>query len=85
MARPEGYRKAMRIFELAQRFNKPVLTLIDTPGAFPGVGAEERGQAFAIADSIRKMFELHVPTVSVVIGEGGSGGVMACYRDGRIR
>ncbi len=77
MARPEGYRKAIRIFELAERFKKPVITLIDTPGAFPGVGAEERGQAYAIADSIRKMFEVKVPTVSVVIGEGGSGGALA--------
>jgi acetyl-CoA carboxylase carboxyl transferase subunit alpha len=77
MARPEGYRKAIRLFELAERFKKPVITLIDTPGAFPGVGAEERGQSHAIADSIRKMFEIRVPTLSVVIGEGGSGGALA--------
>jgi acetyl-CoA carboxylase carboxyl transferase subunit alpha len=77
MARPEGYRKAMRIFELAERFNKPVIALIDTPGAFPGVGAEERGQSVAIAQSILKMFELKVPSISLVIGEGGSGGALA--------
>jgi acetyl-CoA carboxylase carboxyl transferase subunit alpha len=77
MARPEGYRKAMRVFELAERFKKPVITFIDTPGAFPGVGAEERGQSHAIAASIQRMFEVKVPTVSVVIGEGGSGGALA--------
>ncbi len=77
MARPEGYRKAMRIFDLAERFNKPLITFIDTPGAFPGIGAEERGQAVAIAESIRKMFEIKCPSVGVVIGEGGSGGALA--------
>jgi acetyl-CoA carboxylase carboxyl transferase subunit alpha len=77
MARPEGYRKAMRVFELAERFKMPVITFIDTPGAFPGVGAEERGQSHAIAASIQRMFELTVPSVSVVIGEGGSGGALA--------
>ena len=77
MARPEGYRKAMRVFELAERFKMPVITFIDTPGAFPGVGAEERGQSHAIAASIQRMFEVKVPTVSVVIGEGGSGGALA--------
>lgn len=77
MARPEGYRKAMRVFDLAQRFGKPLVTLIDTPGAFPGIGAEERGQSVAIGESIRKMFELQIPSVGVVIGEGGSGGALA--------
>jgi acetyl-CoA carboxylase carboxyl transferase subunit alpha len=77
MARPEGYRKAMRVFALAERFNKPLITFIDTPGAFPGIGAEERGQAIAIGESIRRMFELRVPSIGVVIGEGGSGGALA--------
>jgi acetyl-CoA carboxylase carboxyl transferase subunit alpha len=77
MARPEGYRKAMRVFDLAQRFNKPLITLIDTPGAFPGIGAEERGQSVAIGESIKKMFELKIPSVGIVIGEGGSGGALA--------
>lgn len=77
MARPEGYRKAMRIMELAERFNRPILTLIDTPGAFPGIGAEERGQSEAIAASILRLLEVKVPTVGVVIGEGGSGGALA--------
>ena len=77
MARPEGYRKAMRVFDLAQRFNKPLITLIDTPGAFPGIGAEERGQSVAIGESIKKMFELRIPSVGIVIGEGGSGGALA--------
>lgn len=77
MARPEGYRKAIRVFELAARFKKPVITFIDTPGAFPGVGAEERGQSVAIAESIKKMFEIKIPTIGIVIGEGGSGGALA--------
>lgn len=77
MARPEGYRKAIRVMDLAERFSKPLLTLIDTPGAFPGIGAEERGQSEAIADSILQMFELKVPSVGIVIGEGGSGGALA--------
>lgn len=77
MARPEGYRKAVRIMNLAERFNKPILTLIDTPGAFPGIGAEERGQSEAIASSILRLLEVKVPTVGVVIGEGGSGGALA--------
>jgi acetyl-CoA carboxylase carboxyl transferase subunit alpha len=77
MARPEGYRKAMRMFELAERFRLPVLTFIDTPGAYPGMDAEERGQSQAIAESIRKMFELTVPVGAIVIGEGGSGGALA--------
>lgn len=77
MARPEGYRKACRVMDLAERFKKPLLSFIDTPGAFPGIDAEERGQSEAIASSIRRMFELKVPSVSVVIGEGGSGGALA--------
>jgi acetyl-CoA carboxylase carboxyl transferase subunit alpha len=77
MPHPEGYRKALRLFELADRFNLPVLTLIDTPGAYPGVGAEERGQSEAIARNLREMARLRVPVVAVVIGEGGSGGALA--------
>lgn len=75
-AHPEGYRKAMRIMRLAERFNLPVVCLIDTPGAYPGVGAEERGQAQAIAENIRDMFLLKVPILVTVIGEGGSGGAL---------
>jgi len=77
MPNPEGYRKALRLMRLAERFNKPVLTLIDTPGAFPGLGAEERGQAEAIAKNLQVMASLKIPIVSVVIGEGGSGGALA--------
>lgn len=77
MARPEGYRKAIRMFELAERFRMPVITFIDTPGAYPGMDAEERGQSQAIAESIRSMFALTVPTCAIVIGEGGSGGALA--------
>ena len=77
MAHPEGYRKAMRIMELAEKFKRPVLTFIDTPGAFPGIGAEERGQSEAIAQSILKMAGLKTPTVATIIGEGGSGGALA--------
>jgi acetyl-CoA carboxylase carboxyl transferase subunit alpha len=77
MASPEGYRKAVRLFELAERLRIPVLTFVDTQGAYPGVGAEERGQAEAIAASLRAMALLPVPIVSVVIGEGGSGGALA--------
>lgn len=77
MAKPEGYRKAIRLFQLAERAKMPILTLIDTPGAYPGIDAEERGQSQAIADSIRFMFTLNVPVIAVVIGEGGSGGALA--------
>ncbi|HJP06819.1 MAG TPA: acetyl-CoA carboxylase carboxyltransferase subunit alpha, partial [Arenicellales bacterium] len=83
MPSPEGYRKAQRLMQLAERFDLPVVTLIDTPGAYPGIGAEERGQSQAIAQSISVMADLRVPIVSVVIGEGGSGGALAigvCYR-----
>jgi acetyl-CoA carboxylase carboxyl transferase subunit alpha len=77
MARPEGYRKAVRIMELANRFGLPIVTLVDTAGAYPGIGAEERGQAEAIARSTETCLNLEVPIVSVVIGEGGSGGAIA--------
>lgn len=77
MTHPEGYRKALRLMRLAEKFNKPVITLIDTPGAYPGVGAEERGQSEAIARNLMVMSSLSVPIVSVVIGEGGSGGALA--------
>ena len=77
MPRPEGYRKAMRLMGVAERFKMPVITLIDTPGAYPGVGAEERGQSEAIARSLYVMAGLNVPIISVVIGEGGSGGALA--------
>jgi acetyl-CoA carboxylase carboxyl transferase subunit alpha len=77
MPRPEGYRKALRLMKLAERFGLPVLTFIDTPGAYPGVGAEERGQSEAIARNLLEMAELRVPIVCTVIGEGGSGGALA--------
>jgi acetyl-CoA carboxylase carboxyl transferase subunit alpha len=76
MANPEGYRKALRLMKLAEKFQKPVLTLVDTPGAYPGIGAEERGQAEAIARNLREMSELQVPIVVVIAGEGGSGGAL---------
>ncbi|MFH2035295.1 MAG: acetyl-CoA carboxylase carboxyltransferase subunit alpha [Candidatus Zixiibacteriota bacterium] len=76
MMHPEGYRKALRLFYMAEKFNKPILILIDTPGAFPGIGAEERGQAEAIARNIREMSLLKVPIVIVIIGEGASGGAL---------
>ena len=84
MARPEGYRKAIRLMDLADRFNVPVVTLIDTPGAYPGKGAEERGQSEAIARSTEKCLRLGVPIVSVVIGEGGSGGAVAFATANRV-
>ena len=77
MTRPEGYRKALRLMKLAEKFNIPVLTLIDTPGAYPGIGAEERGQAEAIAKNIFEMSILETPIISIVIGEGASGGALA--------
>jgi len=77
MAKPEGYRKACRMFDLAERFKRPIITFIDTPGAYPGVGAEQRGQAEAIGASIAKMLECKSPSVGVVLGEGGSGGALA--------
>jgi acetyl-CoA carboxylase carboxyl transferase subunit alpha len=77
MARPEGYRKAVRLMDMANRFKIPIITLVDTPGAFPGKGAEERGQAEAIARTIEKCLTVSVPLISVIIGEGGSGGAVA--------
>jgi len=77
MARPEGYRKAQRLMQLADRFKLPVLTLVDTPGAYPGIGSEERGQSEAIARNLFEMSNLAAPVLSVVIGEGGSGGALA--------
>ena len=84
MARPEGYRKAIRLMDLADRFNVPVVTLIDTPGAYPGKGAEERGQSEAIARSTEKCLRISVPLVSVIIGEGGSGGAVAFATANRV-
>ena len=84
MAKPEGYRKAQRLMHLAERFNLPVITLVDTAGAYPGVGAEERGQAEAIARSIDTCLGLHVPLISVIIGEGGSGGAVALAAANRV-
>ena len=77
MPAPEGYRKALRLMEMAERFNLPIITFIDTPGAYPGIGAEERGQAEAIARNLREMSQLKVPVICTVIGEGGSGGALA--------
>lgn len=76
MARPEGYRKALRIMKLAEQFHIPIITLVDTPGAYPGIGAEERGQAQAIAQNLQEMIGIKTPIVSIVIGEGGSGGAL---------
>jgi acetyl-CoA carboxylase carboxyl transferase subunit alpha len=84
MARPEGYRKAIRIMDMAERFNLPVVTLVDTAGAYPGIGAEERGQSEAIARCTDKCLQLGVPFVSVIIGEGGSGGALALATASRI-
>ena len=84
MARPEGYRKAIRLMDLAHRFGLPVVTLVDTPGAYPGKGAEERGQSEAIARSTEKCLQLEVPLVSVIIGEGGSGGAVAFATANRV-
>jgi acetyl-CoA carboxylase carboxyl transferase subunit alpha len=76
MANPEGYRKALRLMKVAEKFNKPIVTFIDTPGAFPGLEAEERGQGEAIAKNLREMFMLKVPVICIVIGEGASGGAL---------
>ncbi|MBW1972842.1 MAG: acetyl-CoA carboxylase carboxyltransferase subunit alpha [Deltaproteobacteria bacterium] len=84
MSHPEGYRKALRLMSLAERFKKPIITMIDTPGAFPGVGAEERGQAEAIAKNLRVMSILKVPIIVIIIGEGGSGGALALGVGDRI-
>jgi acetyl-CoA carboxylase carboxyl transferase subunit alpha len=77
MPKPEGYRKALRLMQLANKFNRPILTFIDTPGAYPGIDAEERGQAEAIAFNLKEMTELRCPIIALVIGEGGSGGALA--------
>jgi acetyl-CoA carboxylase carboxyl transferase subunit alpha len=84
MAKPEGYRKAIRLFEMAERFNMPVISFVDTPAADPGVESESRGISEAIAASIMKMFELSVPTISVIIGEGGSGGAIGIAASSRV-
>ena len=77
MPRPEGYRKALRLYRMAEKFGLPIITLIDTPGAYPGIGAEERGQSEAIARNLYVMAELKTPIIGVIIGEGGSGGALA--------
>ena len=84
MPKPEGYRKALRLMQLAGKFGRPIITLMDTPGAYPGIDAEERGQAEAIAVSLREMARLEVPVISVVIGEGGSGGALALGVGNRV-
>ena len=84
MPNPEGYRKALRLFQMAEKFGHPIVTLIDTPGAYPGIGAEERGQAEAIARNLREMAGLRVPTISVVTGEGASGGALGIGVTDRI-
>ena len=84
MPHPEGYRKAMRMMDLADRFNIPFISLIDTPGAYPGISAEERGQAWVIAQSIQRMGRLRVPALAVILGEGGSGGALAIGVGNRV-
>lgn len=84
MANPEGYRKALRIMRLAERYGKPIISFIDTPGAYPGIGAEERGQAEAIAKNLREMAELTVPFISIITGEGGSGGALGIAMGNRL-
>lgn len=84
MPHPEGYRKALRLMKMAEDFQKPIITLIDTPGAYPGIGAEERGQAEAIARNLRSMVSLRTPILTLVIGEGGSGGALAIGIGDRI-
>jgi acetyl-CoA carboxylase carboxyl transferase subunit alpha len=84
MPKPEGYRKALRVMRLAEKFGRPVITFIDTPGAYPGIDAEERGQAEAIAYNLREMSGLKVPTIAVVLGEGGSGGALAIAVSDRV-
>src|SRR3989475_6831267 len=84
MPHPEGYRKALRLMHMAQKFGKPVITLIDTPGAYPGLGAEERGQAEAIARNLREMAALRTPILAIVTGEGGSGGALAIGMGNRV-
>lgn len=84
MANPEGYRKALRLMKMAEKFNKPIVTLIDTPGAFPGIEAEERGQGEAIAKNLREMFKLKVPVICIIIGEGASGGALGIAIGDRV-
>jgi acetyl-CoA carboxylase carboxyl transferase subunit alpha len=84
MMRPEGYRKTIRLMNLANRFNIPIISFIDTPGAYPGVGAEERGQAEAIAQPIENSMKLKVPTIAIIIGEGGSGGAIALASSNKV-
>ena len=84
MMKPEGYRKSIRLMKLADKFNLPIILFIDTPGAFPGVGAEERGQSEAIARSIECSMSIGVPTISIIIGEGGSGGAIALASSNKI-
>ena len=84
MPHPEGYRKALRVMKLAEKFGRPVISFIDLPGAYPGMGAEERGQAEAIARNLREMSRLRVPTISVISGEGGSGGALALAVSDRV-
>src|SRR3546814_12396771 len=84
MARPEGYRKAQRLMRMAERFGLPIVTLVDTAGAYPGIGAEERGQAEAIARSIETCLNVDVPLLAVIIGEGGSGGAIALAAANRV-
>jgi acetyl-CoA carboxylase carboxyl transferase subunit alpha len=84
MANPEGYRKALRLMKMAEKFGKPIVTLIDTPGAFPGLEAEERGQGEAIARNIKEMFMLKVPVICIIIGEGASGGALGIAIGDRV-
>ncbi len=84
MAKPEGYRKAMRLMKLAEKFNLPIITFVDTPGAYPGVGAEQRGQSEAIAKCIEVSLNLKIPTISIIIGEGGSGGAVAIATTNKV-
>lgn len=84
MAKPEGYRKALRLMNLAEKFSRPIMTFVDTPGAYPGIDAEERGQAEAIAVNLREMVNLDVPTIVVILGEGGSGGALAIAVGDRV-
>ncbi len=84
MAKPEGYRKAIRLMKLAEKFSLPIITLVDTPGAYPGVGAEQRGQSEAIAKCIEVSLNLKIPTISIIIGEGGSGGAVAIATTNKV-
>ncbi|MGA1862707.1 acetyl-CoA carboxylase carboxyltransferase subunit alpha [Deferribacter thermophilus] len=84
MAHPEGYRKALRVFQLAEKFRRPIITFVDTPGAFPGIEAEERGQAEAIARNLKEMAGLTVPMITIITGEGGSGGALAIAMGNRV-